>query len=261
MNVTAPTPSTFNEVLADIERRIAGTRVRTKPFPHVVIDDLLPVPVRRSIDRYWPDPARLKSSNYFPRGEVPVSMLARTTEGDEQAFWRALRQLTIRAGIAARARLDRYIADKFRPLLGPDWRRVLKGAAYLDRDAMLAHYTGVIDLVPHIDHARLVVNGFVYLDDPDQPTPEPRRGTMLYKSLGFAWPSNMLVPAKFRDRFLREAEEVEWRDNRLLAYVNGPWSFHGVPRHDLGESRRRLLMFGTLLDTPTMNRIFDPEIL
>ena len=70
----------------------------------------------------------------------------------------------------------------------------------------------------------------------------------------------MTIPKIVRDRFLREEVEVEWRDNRLLAYVNGPWSFHGVPRHDLGDARRRLLMFGSLLDDDTMARLYDAEL-
>ncbi|EDP63382.1 hypothetical protein BAL199_20405 [alpha proteobacterium BAL199] len=84
---------------------------------------------------------------------------------------------------------------------------------------------------------------------------------MLYRSLGFAWPSNTSIPSAIRDAFLREAEEIGWKDNRLFAYINGPWSFHGVPRHDLGDARRRLLMFGSLLDKATMAKVYDPEFL
>lgn len=258
--MTAPPPKSLNEAVVEIEQRIARTRVRLKPFPHIVVDELLPPSMRRQLDQYWPNADRLAASNFFQRGELLVSSLAQAADGDEQAFWQNLRAISVRSNRAARARLQRHFVDKFRPLLGPAWRRSLDGAAYLDRDAMLADYTGVVDLAPHVDHARVVINGFVYLDDPDQPTPEPRRGTMLYHSIGFAWPSNMTIPKVVRDRFLREEVEVGWRDNRLLAYINGPWSFHGVPRHDLGAARRRLLMFGALLDDTTMERIYDPEL-
>jgi hypothetical protein len=248
------------EIVAGIERRVAAARVRTRPFPHVVVDDVLPQPVRQAIDRFWPGEDRLYLSNHFLRGEVRVAQLAGATEGRERDFWNAVRFITARTGRAIRAKLDRHLHDKFRPLLGPDWRRVLGDVTYHDRDAMLANYTGKLDMEPHIDHAMVAINGFVYLDDPDQPTPEPRRGTMLYRSLGFAWPSNIPIPGKLQQRFLREAGEVTWRDNRLLAYVNGPWSFHGVPKQDLGEGRRRLLMFGSLLDKATTERIYDEAL-
>jgi hypothetical protein len=103
------------------------------------------------------------------------------------------------------------------------------------------------------------VNGFVYLSDRDQ-APDTLRGTMLYRPLGFAWPTNRDIPKPYRDHFLREATEVGWRDNRLLAYVNGPTSFHGVPAHDIGSARRRLLMFGSLLDKETAERVLDKAI-
>lgn len=260
MNAPAPrvpTEAKIIEAVIDIETRIAREPVRLHPFPHLVVDDLLPENVRLALDRYWPDPARLGTSNHFRRGERRVSLLANDVEGAERAFWTELRLLTERAGAAVRARFTRHLHDKFRPLLGLHWRRRLGPIAYAAHDAMLAHYTGEIAMAPHVDNARLVLNGFVYLDDPDQPTPEPRRGTMLYRSLGFAWPSNTRIPDVVREQFLREAVEVGWRDNRLLSYLNGPWSFHGVPKHDLGESRRRLLMFGNVLDGATANRLLE----
>jgi len=255
-----PASLTLGDLIAHVEERIAAARVRTLPFPHIVVDDLLPEPVRRTLDSRWPDPERFQGSNHLRRGEVRVGILARAAEGQDRNFWNALRHLVASANRKVRARLDRHLHEKFRPLLGPGWRRTLGAVTYQDNDAMLAHYTGTLDMAPHIDHVMVAVNGFVYLDDPAMATPEPRRGTMLYRSLGFAWPTNYPIPQKVHQRLLREATEIEWRDNRLLAYVNGPWSFHGVPKHELGDSRRRLLMFGSLLDRATVERLFDPAI-
>jgi hypothetical protein len=257
----APAPMTLAQALADIEVRIARAPIRIKPFPHIIVDDVLPGAVWQSLDKYWPTAEQLRASNYFQRNQLRIAALAASTQGHEQQFWAALRQVVTPMGRAVRHRLARHLAEKFRPLIGPNWHRKLGKAPFSENDALLAEYNGVVDLVPHIDHARVVVNGFVYLDDPDQPTPEPRRGTMLYRSLGFAWPSNTSIPSTIRDAFLREAGEIGWQDNRLFAYVNGPWSFHGVPRHDLGAARRRLLMFGSLLDKGTMAKVYDPEFL
>ncbi|MEQ8395247.1 hypothetical protein [Thalassobaculum sp.] len=257
----APAPMTLPQALADIEARVARAPIRTKPFPHIVIDDLLPSAVRQSLDMFWPVKDRLATTNYFQRGELRISVLAESSEGRERQFWSALRHLGTAVGRAVRLRLTRHLAEKFRPMIGPDWHRKLGKTPFTERDSLLAEYSGVVDLVPHVDNARVVINGFVYLDDPDQPTPDPRRGTMLYRSLGFAWPSNTSIPKTIRDGLLREAGEIGWQDNRLLAYVNGPWSFHGVPRHDLGAARRRLLMFGSLLDKGAMAKVYDPEFL
>jgi len=252
---------TLADIAADIEQRIAAAPVRIRPFPHLVVDDLLPGEVLSNLDGLWPDPQRLRHSNSLRRTEMVVSNLAAHADGREKAFWEALRGLTTRLARVVRTRLQPHLSAKFRPLIGPDWRRRLGTPGYLDSDAMLANYTGVIELPPHIDHARLVVNGFVYLGDKGSTPPEPLRGTMLYRSLGFAWPTNRTLPPGVVRDFLREAGEVEWRHNRLLAYVNGPTSFHGVPRHDIGSERRRLLMFGSLLDAPTAKALLDPALL
>lgn len=250
----------FGEAASCIRQRIQEAPIRKEPFAHIVVDDLLPDAVRRALDRFWPDRGRMRETNCSARGEVRVSRLAAASSGEARAFWQALRMLTTVTNRAIRMRLAGYSAVKFYLTAGPDWQNKLGKPVYEDDDSMLAHYTGTVDLPAHIDHARLVVNGFLYLADGDDLAGEPLRGTMLYRSLGFAWPTNADIPRPLRDRFLREACEIDWKDNRLLAYVNGPTSFHGVPRHDLGDRRRRLLMLGSLLDKETAARIYDESL-
>ena len=113
-------PTTLAQAVAGVEARIAGAPVRTKPFPHMVIDGILPAAVRRSLDTLWPTGNHLNASNYFQRGELRLSALAAASPPHEQAFWNALRHLTAAMGRAVRLRLDRHLAEKFRPLAGPD---------------------------------------------------------------------------------------------------------------------------------------------
>lgn len=248
--------ATLERMAEDLSARIAATRVTARPFPHLILDDALPPALRRAIDEAWPAPELMLQTNFGRRRERPVSRLAHLTEGRQQTIWRAVHRVMAAASAAIRAKLDRHLADKYRPLIGPDWRRRLRGASYDAPDCQIAEYRGPIELDPHVDHARIVINGFVYLDDPLPAPPEPKRGTTLYRSRGFAWPSNLQIPPKVRERFLVPEREVEWRDNRLFAYVNGPWSFHGVDPHDLGDARRRLLMLGTLLSEETAEALF-----
>src|SRR3546814_11920189 len=89
-----------------------------------------------------------------------------------------MRALASQTSRATRMRLAHHVDGKFRPLLGPDWRRAMGDLDYDENDGMLAHYSGEVDLPPHVDNARLVVNGFVYLDDRNGTPPEPLRGTL-----------------------------------------------------------------------------------
>jgi hypothetical protein len=253
-------PETALETMAaEVTARIAATRVITRPFPHIALDDVLPAPVRRAIDEAWPAPDLMLQTNFGRRRERTVSQLMQITDGRDRAVWRAVHYLMAVASVAIRRKLERHLGDKFRPLIGPDWRRRMRGVDYAPSDCQIAEYRGSIKLDPHVDHARIVVNGFVYLDDPEPVPPEPKRGTMLYSSRGFAWPSNLVIPPNVRQRFLRPEKEIAWQDNRLFAYVNGPWSFHGVDPHDLGDARRRLLMLGTLLRWETVTALFGED--
>src|SRR3546814_3014083 len=61
---------TLAEVAAEIERRVADAPVRSEPFPHLLIDDLLPGVVRDALDRHWPGRDRFRDSNLASRGEL-----------------------------------------------------------------------------------------------------------------------------------------------------------------------------------------------
>ena len=77
----------IKELAADLEARIARTRVRTSPFPHVVIDDVLHPMIRRALDARWPDASRLPPTNYRQRAEVRVSAIARPSTGADRTVW------------------------------------------------------------------------------------------------------------------------------------------------------------------------------
>jgi hypothetical protein len=251
------------EMQREIVEKISATRVITRPFPYIVVNDALPMRLRRAIDHAWPTPDMVFETNFARRKERTVGRLAaemvKLGRSDLGNVWKVVHAVTREAGTAIREKLKRYRSDKYRPILGPDWRRRLKDAHYETFNAQVAENRGQIELDPHVDNVRVEINGFIYLDDPDQPTPEPRRGTTVFRSNGFAWPSNLAIPMRLREHFLREEAEIGWKDNRLFAYVNGPWSFHGVPAHDLGDARRRLLMLGTLLTEETVARVFETE--
>ena len=247
-------PEGQQRVFGDAIRRLEKTRVQTDPFPHLVLDDVMDDFFLRLTDRFWPDPSLMGVTNYFPRGEYPVRKLHDDAEGDEKRLWMIIRRFMIYLMQISRQKLSRYFHEKHRALFGVDWRRKLKGMPYLEGDVMIAHYTGAINLPIHVDHSRLLVNSFLYLDDGPGTTKDPIRGTMLYKSQGFGWPTNDPIPKPLREKYLTEAKEIKWKNNRYLSYLNGPYSFHSVPSHDLGEGRRRILMCGTVL-SPEMVKL------
>src|SRR3546814_10739477 len=87
---------TLAEVAAEIERRVADAPVRSEPFPHLLIDDLLPGVVRDALDRHWPGRDRFRASNLASRGALRISRLADSGEDRDRRFWSAMRRLASR---------------------------------------------------------------------------------------------------------------------------------------------------------------------
>src|SRR3546814_18745791 len=117
---------------------------------------------------------------------------------------------------------------------------------YDENNGMLAHYSGVVDLPAHVDNARLVVNRFLYLDDRNGTPPQPLRGTMLYRSIGFVWPTNRDIPPVLLDPYPPQTGVVAGRVNRLLASLTDPTPIHletgppsGLPARRPHVSRSR----------------------
>src|SRR3546814_6482880 len=93
---------TLAEVAAEIERRVADAPVRSEPFPHLLIDDLLPGVVRDALDRHWPGRDRFRDSNLASRGELRISSLADSGEDRDRRLWSAMRALAPRTRRATR---------------------------------------------------------------------------------------------------------------------------------------------------------------
>ena len=98
---------------------------------------------------------------------------------------------------------------------------------------------------------RLVVNSFLYASESQQP--EPSLGTVLYRSFGLMLTNNnSKLSDATRDRYLAPDVVVPYEANCLLSFVNTPFSFHGVEPFDIGERKRRLVLF-----SPTLNETVE----
>jgi hypothetical protein len=73
-------------------------------------------------------------------------------------------------------------------------------------------------------------------------------------------PTNIVLSHADLSRCVSEAKVVPYRANDCLAFINGPTSFHGVRPVDIGERRRRLLMFATLYGPEESVRVFGPAL-
>lgn len=246
------------DVIQHLVRRIDATPVVEEPFPHMIVDELLPEAAYRDLLAAWPPDTVFKVNHSMQRHDMHL-------RGDLAAMPEAVRPTWLRVltwTLAANRRVARKFAPharlKYEPFQGKAWEAAIDKVPHIAGEAQLAYYTGATGLAPHIDHPKLVTNAFLYCSE--RAEAEPELGTVLYGSRGFSIPDNRVrLPPDLVAHLLIRDKSVAYAPNVCLAYLNTPRSFHGVDPIDLGERRRRLLMFGTALREKDAIRLFGPQ--
>ena len=234
-------------VAAALAKRISSARIRTEPFPYVVVNDFLPPALYREGLAHWPSDDRFKTTNYARRYQLNLTAYTSGQFAEEAFFWRSVLDLAAQINRALFEKLRPYFQLKFRSLLGENWKATIAGKYHVSfREAHLAQYSGSSGLHPHVDSQRLVLNSFLYMSETDEI--EPSLGTVLYRTYGFSMPeNNMKLAAKTQDRFLARDVVIPYRRNCLFSFLNTPFAFHGVDEFDIGERRRRIMLLGPVI--------------
>jgi hypothetical protein len=233
--------------LLHVQSRIDQATVHARPFPHVVIKDFLPDHLYRQALELWPPDDLFMSRNHNSRLQINLARQMGELPDRIRPLWTGLLSLADTVNRALYKKLTPMFSHKFAPLFGPEWRETVRGYSTSFRQLQLAQYTGQGELNTHVDSVRLVVNGFLY--GSESPVPEPHLGTVLYRTFGYMMTeNNYRIDAGLAKRFLAPDVIVPYQANCLLAFVNTPFSFHGVDPYDIGTRRRRLILF-----SPTLN--------
>ena len=245
------------DIIDHVHGRIQATPVVSQPFPHLVIDDFLPADHYAELLARWPAKQRFRPNPSGQRHQLGGKPLVEEGEDDSKAFWTSVHEWAQAANRALFAKLTPYLGAKFAPYLGPQWRDQARDLELSDGGINLAYYTGDIFLAPHVDHAIIATNAFIYLSESDRE--EPELGTVLYQSRGLMLPVNIDVTPSLARLGLKEVGVAPYRANRIFAYVNGPASFHGVSHRSIGDRERRIMMFGNLMTNACITRVMGPE--
>jgi hypothetical protein len=245
------------DIIEHIQGRIQATPVVSRPFPHLVIDEFLPPDVYAELQARWPAKEGFRANPTGMRHEFPGQTLIKTGHDDAKAYWAGVHDWAQAGNRSLFAKLAPYLGAKFAPYLGQNWRDTARGLELDARGFQLAYYSGDVLMSPHVDHAIIVTNAFLYLSESEEE--EPGLGTVLYQSRGLMLPVNIDVLPSLARLGLKEAGVAAYRANRVFAYINGPASFHGVSARSIGERERRIMMFGNLMTNACMGRVLGPE--
>jgi hypothetical protein len=224
--------------------QIANAPLRTWPFPHLLIENVLPEDFFAAmIANLPPDNAYTRlvdsgrvSKNYSPQrmSLFPAQLDAAPLDHRTKSFWQDTLR-TINSSEFATAIVARFREHILRRL-GTRAIEVLvdgqpRSEAFLMRD--FTHYA----LGPHTDTPAKIVSVLFYLA-PDHTHPELGTSVYVPKDRSFTCPGGPHHPFALFDR----AMTAPYRPNTLFAFPQGPNAFHGV--EPVPEARRRdLLLF------------------
>jgi len=232
---------------------INAAEVVVEPFPHMVISEFLPDRMYRQLLATWPPDDLLTFTNSMRRRQLTLATALDRLPPGIRPFWSAVQDLSEIVNRQLVARFRPYLGHKLATIIGSDWARVLDECSIGVRGTVLAGYTGEVELLPHTDHIRILTNAFLYCSEAEGR--EDALGTWLYRSLGLSLPTNVQLKRRDLEMCLRKHTLVPYQRNTCLAYINGPTSFHGVDRVDIGARQRRLCMFNSRLGVRDLIRI------
>jgi len=233
--------------LAELASKVSAARVRTEPFPYIVINDFLPDALYRTMLASWPPEHAFMTTNYAKRWQIDLTPYTAQSEQPAHPIWREILELSDPINRALFRKLDPHFHVKFHSLLGSDWKQAVRKNFHISfRQAQLLQYPGDGGLHPHVDSARLVVNSFLYMSELDEV--EPELGTILYRTYGFSRPENnaKLTP-KLEEKLLAPDVIIPYRRNSLFSFVNAPHSFHGVRDFEISPRQRRVVVFSPVI--------------
>ncbi|MSP89033.1 MAG: hypothetical protein EXQ92_09520 [Alphaproteobacteria bacterium] len=244
--------------IAHVVGRIGAAEVVADPFPHMVIADFLPPRLYRALLDAWPPTALFEHVNSMHRREVWIKQRLGALPPDHVPLWRLISRTLKDANSAIFRRFQAHLGAKFEPYIGPTWPERVRRLKISMGGLQLASYPGRIGLPPHVDHARLITNAFLYCNERDEADTD--QATLLYRSLGLALPGNLNIEGTDIMPYMQVAGTVPYQPNLCLTFLNTPRAFHGVAERDIGPRDRRLMIFNAMLHTEEAVRLFGEVV-
>ena len=246
-----------------LEERLRGAELQSDPFPHLILDDLLPEDLMASAIRSFPDPSLIsdlasRSGDLQPNARASLDLA--TVEGSSdrrlenlKAFYRALgvedlvRSLLVRIGPCLEKPLGAGPGRlPLRPRMSADDRQNwLQGTPSLSYDIQPGinppRFAG---LEPHLDDKYEVFAGLLYVHPGESP---PVGGDLI---LYERHPDQVFEGTRLKGNpyAARPVKRIAYRHNRLVVLLNGPAALHGVTPYLQSENQQPRRLFNIIVE-------------
>ncbi|MEV6930399.1 hypothetical protein AB0M46_38765 [Dactylosporangium sp. NPDC051485] len=214
-------------MVEQLVKSIRGTDVTEVPFPHLIVDDILPVPVFDALVDDLPKPDSMPSAAEKGWASVAKYEGHRTSlfselQVDNTGLWQAVEQALLDHEV------EQAIIDRFLPWIPPSaLERSLRREVRLDCTTAGAFFN------PHTDHPASFMKQLIYLTPAEYDSSldtllySPRDSARRLRELG---PSQDFQADEYRHESPeahREAGRVKHRPNRMFVFLRSVRSLHG----------------------------------
>jgi hypothetical protein len=220
-----------SELQARVREMLEGTAIDRNPFPHVVVQDILPEPFFRQLRQVVPAVAQFE-----PDDEIKANL--RISEGNTffdraptrfRSAWSRLRDDVFRDVVAPvlSRRLADDIREKYATLFSPDVAEEIVAAGFGANDGRIMARKRGYNLRPHSDPAHFAITLLLYFTAADDASSgalclfKPERKPELRKT-------GTYYPEREEGIGVELVREIPIRENLFVAFVNTEEALHGV---------------------------------
>lgn len=229
----------FDDVRRHVIYRLANAPIFQFPFPHIVVDEILPGPFYARLRSMLPEDGGFAPSAHPGRSVLtPEGLVQAKLDAERMAFWQSMFATLMHDDIGA------WIMAKFYDIVSARFGLDQPGGGVsLRSSTRLVRDREGFAMFPHTDLPTKVISTLLYLPETGD---RPELGTTFYAPHD---PKLDCPGGRYHDPSLFDhVATIPFQPNTLLAFPKTPACFHGVdPGPGVGE-RRDLLLFD--LDVP-----------
>lgn len=224
-----------------VAERLRAACVNQDPFPHLVVDEILPWSVVSDIHRYWPEASQEKTlgqlgrvigGDYTARKVVPFSIMEKMLDAARLPFWTSMREILY--GQEFNGGLLQALQE---PLNNRRERIAKEGKKTFGPDSLIVEDSEGYSIKPHTDMPKRLMTVLIYLPEDMSMT---QYGTSFYRPKVDMSGKDLRQHHPF-ELFDRVAT-VDFIPNRLVAFIRDDNTFHGVETVTAPPHPRRLII-------------------
>ncbi|MCB1110525.1 MAG: hypothetical protein KDK64_06045 [Chlamydiia bacterium] len=253
-----------HHVKQHIEKKLASAQVLTDPFPHIVIEGILPERLYNIASDYWPGFTHFKGAGNRKKIYTTYGCIEKTNIIEEKrVFWRTFGEVVVKHY------LKPLITQKFMSYL--DWKFPVSSEEELqetikDLTFYPYHYDCLVtdlpsyEIKPHIDGIKTFIQAIIYFPKDSN---HQDLGTVLYKGSPHKRPLSEQKGSAIMEHNgdLVPVKQVAYKPNTLVAFIQSPVSWHSksVSSHPDQNYLRRSYFLDIRLSPESMQKIYQDE--